>query len=120
MRIMIKRVAPPNVKESNRNYNMSRQGCHPICLMGELFPDTVPQDWMVFIHGVRIREAQLANTWKRAMKKAVAQGMTPFTFHDLKAKGYSDHQGNAHATAGHRTDMQGTYDRRPHVVKPTK
>ncbi len=52
------------------------------------------------------------------MKKA---GTEPFTFHDLKAKGVSDFEGNKQDASGHKTLAQvATYDRKKKEVKPTK
>lgn len=54
--------------------------------------------------------------WKRAKAKAGAD----WTFHDLKAKGYTDHNGDPHRVAGHKTNLRGTYHRRLDVVEPTR
>ena len=42
---------------------------------------------------------------------------TPFTFHDLKAKGVSDYEGDKQTFSGHATRAQmERYNRRPDVV----
>lgn len=59
--------------------------------------------------------------WQRWQKKLEQQGVIPFTFHDLKAKGVSDFEGDKQAASGHRTLAQvATYDRSKKRVKPTR
>jgi integrase len=54
--------------------------------------------------------------WKRAKARAGAD----WTFHDIKAKGYTDHNGDPHRVAGHKTNLRSTYYRRLDVVEPTR
>ena len=84
----------------------------------ELHSDTI-SPWLLHnADGTAIRSRQLEQAWKRAMKKAVAQGVEPFTFHDLKAKGITDHP-KKHG--GHKSEkMRAVYDRLPENVESTK
>ena len=51
----------------------------------------------------------------------IKNGIEPFNFHDLKAKGVSDLEGNKQEASGHRTSRQvAIYDRKKHKVKPTR
>ena len=55
------------------------------------------------------------------MAKAVAKGIGRFTFHDLKAKGISDFEGDKQLAGGHKSpSMTAIYDRKKHTVDPTK
>ncbi len=71
----------------------------------------------VIIHtrkGQRYTRSGFEKAWQRAMKKAKQSG---FTFHDLKAKGITDYQGDKKKFSGHRTQrMVEVYDRKPEVV----
>lgn len=53
------------------------------------------------------------------MRQALTERLKErFTFHDIKAKGVTDHDKKA---SGHKTKkMQAVYDRKPGVVAPTK
>jgi len=57
-----------------------------------------------------------STAWKRAKARAGAD----WTFHDLKAKGYTDHAADPHRVAGHKTNLRSTYYRRLDVVEPTR
>lgn len=83
-----------------------------------LHPETI-SPWLLYNKdGSAIRGRQLEQAWKRAMKKAIAQGVEPFTFHDIKAKGITDHP-KKHG--GHKSEkMQAVYDRLPENVESTK
>lgn len=58
------------------------------------------------------------SVWQKVMKEALANGLGErFTFHDLKAKGISDYQGDKRKFSGHKTQAQvETYNRLPDVV----
>lgn len=72
-------------------------------------------------HGQRIRYSAFHSAWVRLMTRAAAEGVEPFHFHDLKAKGVSDFEGDKQAAGGHRTPGQvKVYDRARLVVKPTR
>lgn len=60
-----------------------------------------------------------AKSSRRLMKKAIDAGLKQkFTFHDLKAKGVSDH---SQKFAGHRSEkMKLVYDRVPGLIKSTR
>jgi hypothetical protein len=54
--------------------------------------------------GQRIRESTFDTAWQRLMVKASRRGLkSRFTFHDIKAKGVSDFDGDKQRAAGHRT-----------------
>jgi len=74
------------------------------------------------IYGQPIKKSTFDSAWQRLMKKAERQlGITPFPFHDLKAKGVSDFEGNKKDASGHRTEaMVAVYDRKKMKVKPTR
>lgn len=68
--------------------------------------------------GQRIRQNAFQSAWGRAMRKWVAEGNERFTFHDLKAAGYSDQE---EQDAGHKSPkMHDTYNRKLRVVRPAE
>lgn len=69
--------------------------------------------------GMAIPKEAFKTAWGRVMTTALKSGLSErFTFHDIKAKGISDHDTKA---SGHRSKkMQAVYDRKPGVVLPTK
>lgn len=69
--------------------------------------------------GAAIPKEAFKTAWGRIMNKALAEGLKErFTFHDIKAKGVSDHDSKA---SGHRTKkMQAVYDRKPGVTPSTR
>lgn len=69
-------------------------------------------------HGLPIKQNAFQSAWGRAMRKWVAEGKERFTFHDLKAAGYSDQEKQ---DAGHRSErMHDTYNRKLRVVEPAE
>jgi integrase len=72
--------------------------------------------------GQKIRKRAFASAWQRTIKKAVAaSGIETFTFHDLKAKGVSDFDGDKAKASGHRSlRMVDVYDRKIDTVASTK
>ena len=66
--------------------------------------------------GQPITPAGFNSAWKRAKARAGAD----WTFHDLKARGYTDHNGDPHRVAGHKTLLRSTYYRRLDIVEPTR
>jgi hypothetical protein len=57
------------------------------------------------------------------MRKLVADGnlKESYTFHDLKAKGVSDFDGDKQAAGGHKSaSMVNTYNRKKGKISPTK
>jgi hypothetical protein len=76
----------------------------------------------LLIHGKdgrAIKKNQFDSAWQRLIAKAMQNGLSEsFTFHDIKAKGVSDHTDKA---SGHKTKkMQKIYDRVPARIKATK
>lgn len=69
--------------------------------------------------GAPIPKSSFKTAWARIMRKALEAGLTErFTFHDLKAKGVTDHKDKA---SGHRSKkMQAVYNRRPDMTTPTR
>lgn len=69
--------------------------------------------------GAAIPTESFKTAWGRVMREAMVSGLSErFTFHDIKAKGVSDHDSKA---SGHRSKkMQAVYDRKPGIVSPTK
>ena len=69
-------------------------------------------------HGGAIRQHAFQSAWGRAMKKWAAKGNERFTYHDLKAAGYSDQKKQ---DAGHRSErMHTTYNRKLRIVEPAE
>jgi len=69
--------------------------------------------------GDRLTESGFETLWQRLMAKAVASGIERFTFHDLKAKGVSDTEGDKQKASGHKSpQMVAVYDRKLHEVAP--
>ena len=70
--------------------------------------------------GQPIKKNAFDSAWRRIMQKAGAAGLKePFTFHDLKSKGYSDMKGEQFA--GHKSErMHGTYNRKLREVDATE
>lgn len=68
--------------------------------------------------GQAIRQNAFQSAWGRAMRKWEAAGNERFTFHDLKAAGYSDQKKQ---DAGHRSEkMHQTYNRKLRIVEPAE
>ena len=73
-------------------------------------------------NGQRIPDETFSSAWQRLMKRAIEKGLKErFAFHDLKAKGVSDFDGDKKLASGHRTDaMVDVYDRKPKKVSATR
>lgn len=87
-----------------------------------LFPYSVTLTTRPLFHnknGLPIPAESFKTAWNRVMKDALKAGLKErFTFHDLKAKGVTDHETKA---SGHKTKkMQAVYDRKPSVTPATK
>lgn len=87
-----------------------------------LFPKAPSNIQRPLFHGRQgrpIPAETLKTAWGRVMRKAVESGLRErFTFHDIKAKGISDH---GKRFGGHRDKkMQAVYNRKPNVVEPTR
>lgn len=78
--------------------------------------------------GLKHTKNALDSAWQRIIKKAINTGIVidgeaqklkeSFTFHDIKAKGYSDQK---NPSAGHRSDrMHAVYMRKARLVQPAK
>ena len=65
----------------------------------------------------RYKKNAFDSAWRRLMARAEKEGVERFTFHDLKAKGVSDHASNH---SGHRSvGMRKVYVRKLQLVEPT-
>lgn len=87
-----------------------------------LHPDAPVVISRPLFHGKRgapIPKEAFKTAWGRVMSSAMKSGLKErFTFHDIKAKGVSDHQRKA---SGHKSKkMLAVYDRKPGVVPPTR
>lgn len=78
-------------------------------------------------YGESIKEEAFTSAWGRLMRAAQAAAkkekkeFLSFTFHDLKAKGVSDFDGDKKRASGHRSDaMVQVYDRVKDRVEPTR
>lgn len=78
--------------------------------------------------GGPITESNRKTAWTRVRKIAMTEGLVidgvqvvlkePFNFHDIKAKGVTDHEDKA---SGHRSKkMHAIYDRKPSIIKATR
>lgn len=68
--------------------------------------------------GQAISAPAFNSAWKRLMEKVRRAGVEPFPFHDLKAKGVTDHTEHA---SGHRSAKQrDDYIRMPDLINPTR
>lgn len=69
--------------------------------------------------GKAIKAAAFDTAWQRLMGKAMEAGLRErFTFHDLKAKGVTDH---AEQWAGHRSErMRQVYVRKAREIQATR
>lgn len=69
--------------------------------------------------GLRIRREAFKTAWGRVMNQALKSGLKErFTYHDIKAKGCSDHEKKF---GGHKSKkMQAVYDRKPGITEPTR
>lgn len=69
--------------------------------------------------GRPIRYEAFKTAWHRLMKKALENGLKEkFTFHDVKAKGVSDHK---HKHSGHKSaTMRAVYDRKLDEIEGTR
>ncbi len=73
------------------------------------------------ISGAPIKESTFETAWQRRAKAFQANGGHRFTFHQIKAKGVSDFEGDKQASGGWvDPKMVLIYDRKPSVVKPTR
>ena len=69
--------------------------------------------------GDKMTEDGFSTTWQRLMIKVAEAGRQRFTFHDLKAAGVSDTEGNKQEASGHRSAaMVDVYNRKLAEVKP--
>lgn len=69
-------------------------------------------------NGQPITDSAFTSAWDRASKRYTGK---PFTFHDLKAKGVSDVDGDKQAASGHKSArMVAVYDRKKKKVKATE
>lgn len=67
-------------------------------------------------HGKPITNSCFKSAWRRLMDKVEATGIEPFTFHDLKAKGVTDHKDHA----GVSERMKKVYVRKLSKVEATR
>jgi integrase len=70
--------------------------------------------------GDKLTVSGFQTVWQRnIMKIAIENGMVRWTFHDLKAKGISETEGNKQEASGHKSAaMVDTYNRKLTEVKP--
>lgn len=71
------------------------------------------------VNGGKLTDEGFSTAWQRLMVKAQGIDIARFKFHQLKAKGVSDTEGDKKAASGHKTDaMVQVYDRKLAEVKP--
>lgn len=72
-------------------------------------------------NGQPLTKTGFDTAWQRLQARVRKDGMEPFHFHDLKAKGISDFAGDKQAAGGHRTAaMVAIYDRKKPEVDSTR
>lgn len=81
----------------------------------------IPLSGEILIHdkrGSAIRQNAFQSAWGRAMRAWESKGNERFTFHDLKAAGYSDMKKQS---AGHKSErMHSVYNRKLQIVEPAE
>ncbi|MCI4412135.1 MAG: tyrosine-type recombinase/integrase [Thiotrichales bacterium] len=84
--------------------------------------EKINSQWLVHDRdGQQINDSSFETAWHRLQQKYKESGMTGFTFHDLKAKGVSDFDGDKLKASGHKTTaMLNVYDRTLDTVIATK
>jgi len=79
---------------------------------------------MYIVHtskGQKVTLEAFKSAWTRLKKRMVEAGIEPFNFHDLKAKGVSDFEGDKQAAGGWKDGkMVKIYDRKKGRVESTK
>lgn len=79
---------------------------------------------MYIIHdknGQRINDEAFKTAWTRLKKLMVEAKIEAFNFHDLKAKGVSDFEGDKLSASGHKDGkMLKVYDRKKHEIESTR
>ncbi len=105
----------PQIIEWSERLNRAVELCNTLTTVASLY--IIHDD-----HGQPIVESTFDSAWQRLMVKASHLGLKErFTFHDLKAKGVSDFEGDKQRAAGHRTArMADVYDRKVERIKPTR
>lgn len=82
---------------------------------------SINKDNLLFVSssGGSIPKTSFDSAWRRVRNKALENGLTEsFNFHDLKAKGVTDHVDKA---SGHKSKkMQAVYDRKPSLISSTR
>lgn len=72
-------------------------------------------------NGQPIRDETFKTAWNRLQIKLAETGVNRFAFHDLKAKGVSDFDGDKLKASGHKTQaMLNVYDRKIDLIEATK
>jgi integrase len=87
-----------------------------------LFPDAPVNIKRPIFHGKSgcpIPRSAFKTAWRRIINQALKSGLIEiFTFHDIKAKGVTDHDTKE---SGHRTKKgHKIYDRKPGIIAPTR
>lgn len=71
--------------------------------------------------GGPVKVSTFNSAWRRHQAKLRAKGIEPFPFHDLKAKGVTDFDGDKQSASGHVSKrMADIYNRQKSVVKATR
>lgn len=72
--------------------------------------------------GAQLKHSGFQSAWQRLMRKAEKHGLSDrFTFHDLKAKGVSDFDGDKTKASGHKSArMTAIYDRKTETIDATR
>jgi hypothetical protein len=87
---------------------------------GKRLEADIASRYIVHRRGQRITKNAFDSAWQRLMDEAERRGLVAerFTFHDLKAKGVSDHEQHY---SGHKSERQrGDYIRKPDEVEATR
>lgn len=87
---------------------------------GKALEAKVASPWIVHRKGQQIKKNAFDSAWRRLMDEALQSGLIAdrFTFHDLKARGITDH---AQHYGGHKSGRQAQdYIRKPDEVEATR
>lgn len=91
-------------------------------LATSIYPDNPSKYVIQTKDGDKINSSTFSTAWQRLINKALNAGLSEtFTFHDIKAKGISDYEGDKMKASGHQSlSMVRRYDRKIDEVEPTR
>lgn len=106
-------------KTGKRQWKLWTPALRKVIARARRLPGKWGQHVVHTLAGTAYSRGGFQSLWKRSRAAALAAGTLKqsFTFHDLKAKGISDYDGDKQKFSGHRTASQvQVYDRKPSEV----